>query len=38
VGTNKPGRSRALSCAFEAPIDRQTWLELYTAALDHEVP
>jgi predicted oxidoreductase len=38
MGTNAPGRIAALSKAFAIPMDRQTWFELYTLAMGHEVP
>jgi predicted oxidoreductase len=38
MGTNNLDRIRALSQALNVPMDRQTWFELYTAALGHEVP
>ncbi len=37
VGTNRIERIKALSDAFAVPMDRQTWFELYTAALGREV-
>lgn len=38
MGTNDLARIRALSRALEVPMDRQTWFELYAAALGREVP
>ena len=38
MGTNDLERIRALSKALEVPMDRQTWFELYSTALGHEVP
>lgn len=38
MGTNNLNRIRTLSDAFKVTMDRQTWYELYTAALGHEVP
>ena len=38
MGTNNLDRIRAFSDAFKVDMDRQTWFELYTAALGHEVP
>lgn len=38
MGTNTLDRIRALSDAMKVEMDRQTWYELYTAALGHEVP
>ena len=38
MGTNSLSRIAALSEAFEVPMDRETWFEIYTAALGHEVP
>ncbi len=37
MGTNSINRIRALSDAFKVVMDRQTWFELYTAALGREV-
>ncbi|MXQ06807.1 oxidoreductase [Alphaproteobacteria bacterium GH1-50] len=37
MGTNKIARIKAFSDAFKVGMDRQTWYELYTAALGHEV-
>ncbi|KMW56483.1 Oxidoreductase, aldo/keto reductase [Candidatus Rhodobacter oscarellae] len=37
MGSNNLGRIRAFSDAFKVDMDRQTWFELYTAALGHEV-
>ena len=38
MGTNDPGRIRRLSEALHVPMDRETWFDLYTLALGHEVP
>ena len=38
MGTNTMTRIRALSDAARIDMDRETWFELYTAALGHEVP
>ncbi|MEM8592141.1 MAG: aldo/keto reductase [Pseudomonadota bacterium] len=38
MGTNNLNRIKAFSDALKVEIDRQTWFELYTAALGHEVP
>jgi predicted oxidoreductase len=38
MGTNTLDRIRGLSRALDLPMDRQTWFELYTAALGREVP
>lgn len=38
MGTNAPGRIAALGKAFDIPMDRQTWFELYSLAMGHEVP
>jgi len=38
MGTNKISRIKGLSDAFKVNMDRQTWFELYTAALGHDVP
>lgn len=37
MGTNTISRIETLSDALKIPMDRQTWFELYTAALGHEV-
>lgn len=37
LGTNNLDRIRKISDAFNVPMDRQTWFELYTHALGHEV-
>lgn len=37
MGTNRLERISALSDAFKVHMDRETWFELYTAALGHEV-
>ncbi len=38
MGTNNLDRIARLADALKVEIDRQTWFELYTAALGHEVP
>ncbi len=38
VGSNKLDRIARFGDAFRVPIDRQTWFELYTAALGRKVP
>ncbi|MEM8634624.1 MAG: aldo/keto reductase [Pseudomonadota bacterium] len=38
MGTNKLDRIAAFSTALTFPMDRQTWFEIYTAALGNEVP
>lgn len=38
MGTNNINRIRALSDALKVNMDRETWFELYTAALGTEVP
>ena len=38
MGTNKVSRIKAFSDAFKVPMERESWYELYTAALGHEVP
>ena len=38
MGSNNLERIKAFSDAFKVTMDRQTWYELYTAALGHEVP
>lgn len=37
MGTNTLDRIRAIKDALRVEMDRQTWFELYTAALGHEV-
>jgi predicted oxidoreductase len=37
MGTNSLDRIATLSKAFDVPMDRQTWFELYTLAMGHEV-
>ena len=37
MGTNTLARIATLSDAFKVRMDRETWFELYTAALGHEV-
>ena len=37
MGTNNLNRISGLSDAFRVNMDRQTWFEIYTAALGHEV-
>lgn len=38
MGSNNLERIKAFSDAFKVTMDRQTWYELYTAALGQEVP
>jgi predicted oxidoreductase len=38
MGTNNISRINKLSDAMKVKIDRQTWFEIYTAALGNEVP
>ncbi len=38
MGTNNLNRIKALSDALKVTMDRETWFELYTAALGQEVP
>ena len=38
LGTNRLDRIAKISDALKVGMDRQTWFELYTAALGHEVP
>lgn len=38
MGTNTIARIERFSDALKVQMDRQTWFELYTAALGHEVP
>ncbi len=38
MGTNRLDRIRGLSDALKIAIDRETWFDLYSAALGHEVP
>ena len=38
LGTNNLDRIRAVSDALKVGMDRQTWFELYTYAMGHEVP
>jgi predicted oxidoreductase len=38
MGTNNISRINTLSDAMKVKIDRQTWFEIYTAALGNEVP
>ena len=38
MGSNKPDRIRNFSNALNVEINRETWFELYTAAIGHEVP
>ena len=38
LGTNRISRIQAFSDAFRVGMDRETWFELYTAALGYEVP
>jgi predicted oxidoreductase len=37
MGTNRLDRIATFSKAFDVEMDRQTWFELYTAAMGHEV-
>ena len=37
LGTNDPARIARLADALTVPMDRETWFELYTAALGREV-
>jgi len=37
MGTNTISRIRDFSNALKVPVDRETWFELYTQALGHEV-
>lgn len=37
IGTNDPARIASASDALRVPMDRQTWYELYSAALGREV-
>ncbi|MEM9233191.1 MAG: aldo/keto reductase [Pseudomonadota bacterium] len=38
MGTNRLDRIAAFSKSFDVPMDRQTWFEIYTAAIGQEVP
>lgn len=38
MGTNSLSRIRAISDACKVSLDRETWFEIYTAALGQEVP
>ncbi|MGO4914949.1 aldo/keto reductase [Pseudogemmobacter sp. W21_MBD1_M6] len=38
MGTNNLDRIRCMGDAFKVQMDRETWFELYTGALGHEVP
>lgn len=38
MGTNNIDRIKTLSDALKIKMDRETWFELYTAAIGHEVP
>ncbi len=38
MGTNNLDRIAKFNDAFQVGMDRQTWFEIYTAALGHEVP
>jgi predicted oxidoreductase len=38
LGTNRLRRIKGLSDALKVTLDRETWFEIYTAALGHEVP
>ena len=37
LGTNSLARMGAISKALEVKLDRQTWFEIYTAALGREI-
>jgi predicted oxidoreductase len=37
LGTNSLDRIKGMSAALDVKMDRQTWYEIYTAALGHEV-
>ena len=37
IGTNRLERIKSAHKAFDVGMDRQTWFELYTAALGREV-
>ena len=37
LGTNSLARIKTISKALEVKLDRQTWFEIYTAALGHEI-
>lgn len=37
IGTNDPARIAGASDALKVPMDRQTWFELYAAALERDV-
>ena len=37
MGTNSLERIKKLSKCFEIDMDRETWFEIYTSALGHEV-
>jgi predicted oxidoreductase len=38
MGSNQLDRIGAFAKAFQVPMDRQTWYELYELANGHEVP
>jgi predicted oxidoreductase len=38
LGTNSLNRIKRISQALEVPMDRETWFEIYTGALGHNVP
>ncbi len=38
MGTNNINRIKKLSDATKVPMERETWFELYSAAVGHEVP
>lgn len=38
MGTNKIERIATFSDAYKVPMDRQTWFEIYTAAIGQDVP
>ncbi|MEO0989731.1 MAG: aldo/keto reductase, partial [Pseudomonadota bacterium] len=37
LGTNNLDRIKRISDALKVTVDRETWFEIYTAALGHEV-
>jgi predicted oxidoreductase len=38
LGTNSLDRIARIGAAADVKMDRQTWFDLYTLALGHEVP
>ena len=38
LGTNDLHRIKQMHAAFQVPMDRQTWFELYTLAIGNDVP